>query len=122
MKCLICRREFYPKRTLRTLFVEEPVFKCYGCDRKYDIHPRVSVLPIQNYQLYLISLNLDEKVSDLAFLHEMNVILEDLLRKTKKTDTILWIDEFTEALYQELEKLDYGNIYVISVRQPIFLV
>jgi hypothetical protein len=80
------------------------------------------VLPIQNYQLYLISLNLDEKVSDLAFLHEMNVILEDLLRKIKKTDTILWIDEFTEALYQELEKLDYGNIYVISVRQPIFLV
>ncbi|MDY0210168.1 MAG: hypothetical protein RBQ91_02005 [Acholeplasma sp.] len=122
MKCLICYKVFYKRRTLLTLFNQPHALKCESCDRKYPFHPNYSVLPIEDYQCYLIDLSIDKKINDEAYMLEISAIVNELLVNMRPNDTLLYLSEMSESFYSLLEKINYGDIYAICLNNADFLV
>lgn len=123
MKCLICKKIYFERRTLLTLFHEPVTVRCHSCQEKYHIIPHETVYPITNYLLYMTTLFLEKNdLSEDAFMLEMRAILIDYIEKSLKNAMILFVDELSEGLYLCLDQLNLSDILLISLYPPSFLV
>ncbi len=56
MICLNCKNSFYVKRSFLTLFETKRYYICDRCRREYPLNPSVDNIPLQEYQLTIITL------------------------------------------------------------------
>lgn len=123
MKCLICKRVFFEKRTIRTLFSETIETKCYSCREKYFVRPFEVVYPISNYQIYMTIVFIKENLlNEDAFMKEIAAIVNKFIVKMSSKDMILFVDELSEELYDALDSFNSCDIFLISLYPPTFLV
>ncbi len=116
MKCYQCRTHFYPKRSIKTLFEEPLQLRCTSCDQRFPRFIHKTVIPIEGYQLYYYVLFLkDENIKEEAFMDEILKILLEFLFKRTINDIILFKDELDESLFDCLDHLNIGDIYLICL-------
>ncbi|MCU0104527.1 hypothetical protein N7603_02535 [Acholeplasma vituli] len=116
MKCYQCRKHFYPRRTLSTLFEEPLQLRCKSCEKRYPVRIKREVIPISNYQLYLYTLFIEEvPIKEEAYLDESLKVLLLYLNHRKQSDILIWIETLDKTLYECLDQLDLCDIFIISL-------
>ena len=91
MKCLICYNDFNEKRCLKDLFRTKNYLICNSCLKKYPFKIERSILPLDKYNLEIIS----------------------LFEKDKRINYDAFIYEFS-AIYKRLCELDEGKVIIFS--------
>lgn len=123
MKCLICKKLFFEKRTIKSLFSEEIETKCFSCREKHFIIPYEVVYPISNHLLFLTIIFISKnQLNEDAFMKEIGSALMKYMIKKHRSDIILFVEEMTEDLYNALDAFNSCDIFLISLYPPSFLV
>ncbi len=114
MICLICGKTYYERRTFNTLFKEKASFRCHSCNKKYQINIIYQTLPKKLGLIHVYSLFLENHDFNLtAFNEEINYLLNIILRKIKKHETLIWIDELSYEYLNYFDELT-NDIYIIT--------
>ncbi|NLN50877.1 MAG: hypothetical protein GX149_04565 [Acholeplasmataceae bacterium] len=114
MRCYICGRSVFKKRTIKTLFTTILTFRCYACKLKYPTFQIEQVIPKHLGLFYLTSLfKEDNKFNLLAFNTEISKWFLRTLEKKQPEDLILWLDKIDLKI---IELLDFiaKDIYILS--------
>ncbi len=119
MRCLICQKTFYFKRTLKNLFDLQEDLICDKCKKEISINIKVQIIPLDNRKLINFYFFDQKMFYDLdLFSNEMYQLI-DTINKIKENNIILLYDFFklTENVLKEMEKvatLTDEIVYVIS--------
>lgn len=113
MRCYICGKPTVIKRTIKTLFKTEPVYKCPSCRRKYPIFINEQIIPKENGIFHIYSFFIEENdVNWLSLNKEVSYWFYKILQKKKKNDLILWLDEIDLDIIELLDLMN-DNVYVL---------
>lgn len=119
MRCLICQKTFYFKRTLKNLFDLQEDLICDKCKKEISINIKVQIIPLDNRKLINFYFFDQKMFYDLdLFSNEMYQLI-DTVNKIKENNIILLYDFFklTENVLKEMEEvatLTDEIVYVIS--------
>lgn len=119
MRCLICQKTFYFKRTLKNLFDLQEDLICDKCKKEISINIKVQIIPLDNRKLINFYFFDQKMFYDLdLFSNEMYQLI-DTINKIKENNIILLYDFFklTENVLKEMEEvatLTDEIVYVIS--------
>lgn len=119
MRCLICQKTFYFKRTLKNLFDLQEDLICDKCKKEISINIKVQIIPLDNRKLINFYFFDQKMFYDLDFFSNEMYQLIDTINKIKENNIILLYDFFklTENVLKEMEKvatLTDEIVYVIS--------
>lgn len=56
MICYNCLKHFYVKRSFLTLFETKKYYICDSCRKAYPIHLQTECLPLENYELSIVTI------------------------------------------------------------------
>lgn len=113
MRCYICGKPTVVKRTIKTLFKTEPIFKCYSCSNKYPIIRTEQIIPKENGNFYIYSLFIEENdLSWISLTKEANKWFEEILSEISLNDLIIWQDEINLDIIELLDNIN-NNVYVL---------
>ena len=115
MVCMICKKQFYEKRTLLNLFKEEKGYICNKCYQKYPIELETESFELENYNCLVVSMfKYDYKINYNAFIMEYQKIY---LRLFNLNDSSLLFFDNVD-LHKDLEVL---NLYANSLENNIII-
>ena len=108
MKCKICKKEFYIKRTFLSLMKEEKCYICDSCYNKYKIELSYQEFMLENYNCIVVSMfKQKHKIDYRAFYLEYNQLAKSLIKKENYELIML---DFIDLSYH-LELLNtYANL------------
>ncbi len=113
MRCYICGKPTVVKRTIKTLFITEPIFKCHSCNRKYPVTLNKQVIPKENGNFHIYSFFIEEiDISWLSLSIEASYWFKEILKVKKYDDLVLWLDEIDLDLIKSLDTIN-NDIYVL---------
>ena len=114
MRCHICGKTYFIKRTIKTLFITKRSYRCLSCRKKYQINLTYQVIPKERGSFYIFCL-FDEMPSfDLtAFNSEIAYIIKKLLNIKQRKDPLFWIDILDRKTLTYLDNLD-DDIYILT--------
>lgn len=116
VKCYQCRRVFFPRLTLSTLFHQPVSLRCPSCDKRFPVLIHREVLPISNFKIQLCTLFSHETpIKEEAFLDESLKFLLYYLKIAQTDDIFLWIECLEPSLFDCLDQLDLCDIFIISL-------
>lgn len=114
MHCYICGKVIIIKRTIKTLFVNEPSFRCNACKRRYKTLFSLQVIPKENGSFYIYSLFLEENdLNWLAFNEEVSSWFNEIKNKITINDYILWLNKIEINILENLDCL-YHDVYILN--------
>lgn len=114
MRCYICGKIIIVKRTIKTLFKTEPIFRCSSCKRRYETLTSLQVIPKDKGCFYIYSLFLeDNDLNWLAFNEEVADWFKDIISKMNKNDCLLWLDKVNVNILENLDCL-YSDVYILN--------
>lgn len=114
MKCYCCGKVFFERRTFKTLFKENLLFRCKSCEVRYPAYETLQVIPKSEGLIYLSSLFKEENNFDImAYNQETSKWFMNTLNNMNKNDIILWIDELSEEMILHLDLLEF-DIYLLT--------
>ena len=119
MLCYICHHQFFTKKTLRNLFDDEIHFICERCYQRYPLCPRYQEIPISEAKIYYhLLIERNRGLDPMAYMSFLKPYYMDFL-KHHCDEIILYVDTFNEQIFEILDILKLGNIYVVSLYENI---
>lgn len=117
MYCLDCLSLKEREITYLNIFRRNNHFICNYCFRNYIFIHELTVIPINNYLMYLNTLVIDYKNSNslMSFLKPYYIYY----LKNKSKSIILYFDDFNDKIYNILNILTLDNIFVIALKNQI---
>ncbi len=94
MDCYNCKKKFFVKRNFLTLFETKKYYICNACRKEHPIKLSFETIPLENYNLYLVSIF--QAVYDLnleSYAIEIARIVEYFL-KNKPEYFLVFIEKF----------------------------
>ncbi|MFA5719579.1 MAG: hypothetical protein WC939_00810 [Acholeplasmataceae bacterium] len=114
MRCLICGKTYFIKRTIKTLFTTKRSDRCLSCMKKYQINLTYQVIPKERGSFYIFCLFDEVPSFDLiAFNSEIAYIIKQLLNLKKRKDPLIWVDRLNSEILFSLDNLD-DDIYILT--------
>ncbi|MDR2822153.1 MAG: hypothetical protein LBV58_01195 [Acholeplasmatales bacterium] len=115
MYCFSCKKNVKKRINLSNLFEKEYHFICENCFEKYELRLGYEVIPGDTSDIYHFYL-FDEKIDidSNAFSSFFQRYLITFI-KNKNKMTILWYDYIKDEVVKLLIKLDFGNLFIISI-------
>lgn len=114
MRCYICGKIIIINRTIKTLFKNEPVFRCSSCKRRYEPLTTLQVIPKEKGSFYIYSLFLeDNDLNWLAFNEETANWFKEIISKAKNNDCAFWLNKIDVKILETLDGL-YDDIYILN--------
>ncbi|MGM9969546.1 MAG: hypothetical protein ACI35S_04015 [Anaeroplasma sp.] len=116
MKCRLCNKDFYIKRTFLSLFSIKNEYICQKCNQKYPIKTDISNIFLGEYSLMVISM-FDKKYKinyDVFYKEYSKLFLTCLKNKNYKTlfvDDVHLNDYFIEHM-EKISRLFNSNIII----------
>lgn len=111
MLCLECKELIVKNVTYKNIFKPRVSKICNSCFTKYIYIQELLVLPINNYKIYLNVLfdRIGNPYSLMEFIRPYYIYY----LKEKLTFTILYFDSLDKVVYNILQNISFGNIYII---------
>ncbi len=108
MKCILCKKDFYERRTFINLFKEEKGYVCNRCYKKYPIELEYESFELENYNCLVVSMfKYNYKINYDAFIFEYQKIYKRL--NELNDSTVLFFDYIDLNYNLELINL-YANL------------
>lgn len=115
MFCEICRQKIIVRLHLMNIFRREVHHICEKCFRKYPLHVKESIIPIDGGEILWHSLlNTNDTLSPLAHMSFYQPFYTHFMRSLKKTYTIIFLERLTEDWVFRLEQLNWGKFYLVT--------
>lgn len=117
MYCLECNDLIIKKITIDNIFKTNINKICNTCFSKYLFIQGFETLPIENGLIYLNTLfdNYKNPFSLMSFLKPYYIYT----LKNQSFDLILYFNTFNKDVYHLVDKLNFGNIFVITLKNDM---
>lgn len=119
MLCEVCKKKIRTQLNIFNIFQTEKHHICERCFQKYPLLPGYQTIPIDQGMIdhyYLISKNRD--VSPISYMSFLKVYYVHYL-KHHKQQMILYFDVLSDQLYEILDSLKLGDIYLVTLYDNI---
>lgn len=103
--------------TYLNIFRKDKHFICNYCFRNYIFIHELSVIPINNYLMYINTLVVDYKNSYSLMSFLKPYYLHYL--KTKNKSIILYFDDINDKIYNILNILSLDDIFIIALKNQL---
>jgi len=115
MQCEVCLKQVKTKRNFRNYFSRETHHICEFCYQKHRLSPQYVVIPIE-YGLVYLQVLLRKQFQTIPTAH-MSFLKPFILQYLKyhRYDTILYFDEVDDSTFKIIDRLEVGNIYVLTL-------
>jgi hypothetical protein len=115
MQCEVCLKRIITKRNFNNYFSIEIHHICDFCYQKHRLSPQYIVIPIEQGLIYLqVLLRTEFKTTPLAHMSFIKPFILQYL-KYHRHDTILYFDELDDSIFEMIDLLKVGNVYVLTL-------
>lgn len=118
MLCEICKKKVKTRRTINNLFDPEIHHICEKCYMENPLIIRKSVIPIEDGMLYIHQMLGQSTSYPNAYMSLMKPFYLDFIRHLK-TDIMLYFDQTGEQIFEILDSLKLGSIYLLTLYENI---
>mgnify|MGYP000908100734 FL=1 len=119
MLCGLCGKKVKTRKTILNLFDPEIHHICEKCYSRNPLIPRISVIPIENGEIYHHSMiRGDEHGLGPAYMSFIKVHLKHYLKEYKDC-AFLYYDQVTHDTIKVLDLLKLGSIYLLTLYENI---
>lgn len=115
MYCLNCDRLIHSQITYKNIFKVSSDHICERCLLNLTFDQKVEVIPIDNYLLYLNPIFMDNNYPPISLMSFLEPYFNYFLKNS--FDIVLYFDSFNDDLYELLEALNLGNIFLIVLKK-----
>jgi hypothetical protein len=119
MLCELCYQKVKTKRHIYNLFDPEIHHLCEACYQKYPLFPKVSVYPIEHYELrhYLMS-SIPYNQNPSAYMSMLQTYYVIFL-KHYSSHIFLYFDILEDNHLSLMDSLKLGNLFIVSLYENI---
>lgn len=114
MYCLECHKLIVKKTTYLNIFKKSYDLICNTCFTKYLFIQKLEVLPLDGGTLYL-NILFDQIKSPFSLMNTVKAYYLYYLKK-KTFNIILYFDSFDEKVYNDLQNIGFGDIFMIVLQ------
>lgn len=119
MYCEICHQEIVERHTIHTLFKREMHHICDYCFRRYPLHIKQTVLPINEGVIYWTSMiKSNDYISSMAYMSFMKPFYLDYINHYKKC-LFLHFDKLSSTILTILDSMKLGDVYLLTLHENI---
>ncbi len=115
MLCEHCKKKIITERHLWNLFKIEIHSICDRCYQRYPLFPTSMMIPLDHGMAHVhLMISKGEKIEPISYQSFLKVYYQDYLRHHLKS-TFIYEDYLDETLWQTLESLGFGDLYVVTL-------